>query len=81
MSGEALRIIVIDNKLAFLITDKYDLRQKNFISIGKAGDNIICYNFRNLISGYPAELIKKSDGWYIVDKSSNGIFDKNGRIN
>ena len=81
VSGEALRIIVIDNKLAFLITDKYDLRQKNFISIGKAGDNIICYNFRNLISGYHAELIKKSDGWYIVDKSSNGIFDKNGRIN
>ena len=77
--GEELELIVADSGLSFLTLEKYDFRQMSQISIGAAPQNEICYEFENLISSYHAELQRHSDGWYVVDKSSNGIFGKNGR--
>lgn len=78
--GEELELIVADSGLGFLTLGKYDFRQMSQISIGAAPQNEICYEFENLISSYHAEFQRHSDGWYVVDKSSNGIFGKNGRI-
>ena len=78
--GEELELIVADSGLGFLTLGKYDFRQMSQISIGAAPQNEICYEFENLISSYHAEFQRHSDGWYVVDKSSNGVFGKNGRI-
>lgn len=81
LSGEVLKIIAVDVPLSMQISGKYDLTYMNQVSVGKADGNLIQYDFRELVSSYHAELIRHSDGWYLVDKSSNGVFHKNGRVN
>ena len=78
--GEMLQIIVADALTGFLSLEKFNLEEMNQISIGKSDGNLIQYDFRNLISSYHAELIRHTDGWYLEDRSSNGVFGENGRI-
>ena len=78
--GQQFKVITAEAALAFCITGKYDLSRASRITIGKAEGNIIRYDFRDLISGIHAELVRHSDGWYITDRSSNGVFGSEGRI-
>ena len=78
--GNSVKVIVADADLSFIITRKYDLSGMSQVSVGKADGNIIRYDFRDLISGCHAELIRHSDGWYLTDRSSNGVFYGEGRI-
>lgn len=79
-TGQSLKVIIADAVLSFHIMEKYDLSRMNQVSVGKAEGNLIQYDFRDLISGYHAELIRHSDGWYLTDRSSNGVFCASGRI-
>ena len=78
--GQQFKVITAEAALAFCITGKYDLSRASRITIGKAESNIIRYDFRDLISGIHAELVRHSDGWYITDRSSYGVFGSEGRI-
>lgn len=78
--GEILQLIVADAPIAFLSLEKFELKGMRQVSIGKSEGNLIQYDFRNLISNYHAELIQHTNGWYLVDHSSNGIFGEMGRI-
>lgn len=80
VDGNSVKVIVADADLSFIITRKYDLSGMSQVSIGKTDGNIIRYDFRDLISGCHAELIRHSDGWYLTDRSSNGVFCGEGRI-
>ncbi len=78
--NEVLDIVVIDTQLCFPITEKYDIRMMQEISIGKADGNLIQYRFMELISSFHMTLSKQSDGWYLSDTSTNGIFCENVRV-
>lgn len=80
VNGKALQVIIVNISASIHIMEKYDLSFMSQVSIGKSEGNIICYNFRNMISDYHAELIRHSDGWYLVDKSVNGVFHEKGKI-
>lgn len=77
---ERLQLIVVDCALSFPVTEKYDIRMMKEISIGKKEGNLICYQFMDLISASHLTLVRHSDGWYLSDTSSNGVFCENIRV-
>lgn len=78
--GDRLKIIVVESCLSFHVMEKYDISSMKEISIGKGNGNIIQYKFMELVSLNHANLQRHSDGWYLEDQSSNGIFNEKGRI-
>ncbi len=80
VGGEYFQIIVTDFKFSFPDIQKYDLKAINYITVGKAENNMIQYNFQNLISSNHAVLERRTDGFYVQDTSANGIFYRNRRI-
>lgn len=79
-NGEQLQIIVVDSAITFRVMEKYDISMMKEISIGKNSGNLIQYRFMELVSGFHANLIHHSDGWYLEDISHNGVFCGNCRI-
>lgn len=78
--GQILNIIVKVVKDAFLVYKKYDIRDMDFLSIGRSSSCDIRYDIHNLISGEHG-LIRKNGGQYIVeDTSANGIFINSMRL-
>ncbi len=78
--GVSLHIIVIDSLLQFSVTKKYDITGMKEISLGQNTGNLIQYGFMKLVSAEHATLRRHSDGWYLIDSSSNGVFCSNIRI-
>lgn len=78
--GQILNIIVKVVKDAFLVYKKFDIRDMDFLSIGRNPSCDIRYDIHNLISGEHG-LIRKSGSQYIVeDTSTNGIFINSMRL-
>jgi S-DNA-T family DNA segregation ATPase FtsK/SpoIIIE len=78
--GERFQILAADCMLTLQVMEKYDLRMMKQISIGKTAGNLIQYQFMELVSASHAVLDHTSDGWYLTDLSSNGVFCHNMRI-
>lgn len=80
VDGERFQVIVVDSEFCFPVMEKYDIRMMKEISVGKSEGNIIRYRFRDLVSAFHMTLTHHSDGWYLNDTSSNGVFCENVRI-
>ena len=81
MDGDRFQMIVVDSTPNFMVMEKYDIRVMKEVSVGKSAGNLIQYQFMDLVSASHATFQKKSDGWYLTDTSSNGVFCGNLRIN
>ena len=80
MDGERFQVIAVDCQLSFPITKKYDIGMMKEISVGKSIGNLIRYQFMDLISASHVTFIHHSDGWYLNDTSTNGVFCDDVRI-
>lgn len=80
LEGERFQLLAADCMLTFQIMEKYDIRMMKEISIGKTGGNLIQYQFMELISASHAVLNHTSEGWFLTDMSSNGVFCRNVRV-
>lgn len=78
--GESLQVITAGSMLSFQVMKKYDISAMKEISIGKSAGNIIQYQFMELVSASHATLHRHSDGWYLYDQSSNGVFTEKERV-
>lgn len=78
--GETFKVLAVEAGRHFGAVDKFSLSGQSRITIGKAEENTIRYDYRGLISGLHAELTRGSDGWYLVDRSTNGVFSERGRL-
>lgn len=78
--GKQIEVLVTEAKLKFPVLKKLDLRKLDYIRFGKYPGNEIRYSFQSLISGTHAVLQRYADGFYIEDKSANGVFFKGQRI-
>lgn len=74
------RILVVESSEKTCTMRKYSLTHCTDITIGKSQECTIQYDFRNFISGLHARLVCRSDGWYLEDRSLNGVFMDSGRI-
>lgn len=79
-SGERLQMIVVDSQPCFPVAQKYDIHMMKEVSVGKSTGNLIQYRFMELISASHVTFIRYSDGWYLIDTSSNGVFCDNVRV-
>lgn len=79
-SGDRFQILTADCILTFPVMEKYDIRMMKEVSIGKTAGNLIQYQFMELISASHAVLEHTTDGWYLSDTSSNGVFCQNIRV-
>ncbi len=80
LDGERFKVIAVDSQLSFPVSRKYDISTMKEISIGKNEGNLIQYRFMELISASHVTLIHHSDGWYLNDTSTNGVFCDDVRI-
>lgn len=78
--GEQLTVIVRKVAAVFHSFDKYMLGSIKSISIGKAADNDICYDFLGMVSKKHAEIVKTGEGYEIRNYSSNGIYVNSEKI-
>lgn len=79
-AGEHLSIIIVQVSRQIPVFQKYILENTCKITIGKNTDNMICYDFFHLVSGFHGVLEKKEDGIWIEDFSTNGIFSCGKRV-
>ena len=73
-SGEKISLMVRTMINPFPAYQKYDISGLNTITIGKNPDNLICYNYRGMISGLHAVLRKSGSRWIIESKGQNGVY-------
>ena len=78
--GEKFQGIVAEESAEFLVFDKYDISMMEYVSIGKDRNNMIAYQFRDLISKNHGALRKEAGLWYVEDFSANGIFINYERV-
>lgn len=78
--GEEFRGIISESTPQLKVIEKYDLANTSYISIGEDADSIICYSFNDLVSNNHCEIRRQDDGFYIYDKSTNGIFLNNRKV-
>lgn len=78
--GELLKCIVVENNESFLALKKYNINKFSQISIGRATDNVIQYEFMNLVSGKHCCLHRHGNSFVIQDLSANGVFVNNRRV-
>ena len=78
--GDRFQIIVADCVPDFMVMEKYDISVMKEVSIGKSAGNLIQYQFMDLVSASHASFMRGSDGWYLTDTSSNGVFCGNLRV-
>lgn len=79
-AGDRFQIIVADCTPDFMVMEKYDISAMKEVSVGKKVGNLIMYQFMELVSACHATFQRGSDGWYIMDTSSNGVFCGNLRV-
>ena len=79
-NGEQLTIIVRVTSSVFHSFNKYMLGNIKSISIGKATDNDICYDFLGMVSKKHAEIIKTDSGYEIKNYSLNGVYVNSEKI-
>lgn len=78
--GDRFQIIVADCVPDFMVMEKYDISAMKEVSVGKSAGNLIQYQFMDLVSASHASFMRGSDGWYLTDTSSNGVFCGNLRV-
>ena len=79
--GELLNIIVTMTSRFFGVYDKFLLHPAQDITIGKNENSVLCYDYRNIISGLHAVIRRDSGtGYCIEDRSHNGTFVNSRRI-
>lgn len=79
-NGERMQLIAIESKMSFPVARKYDIRSMKEISVGKGTGNLVQYRFMELISNSHMTLSHHSNGWYLTDTSTNGVFCENVRV-
>lgn len=79
-TGERFQLIVIEGKMCFPVAKKYDIRYMKEVSVGKGAGNLVQYRFMELISNSHMTLTRHSNGWYLTDTSTNGVFCENVRV-
>ncbi|MDR1605183.1 MAG: type VII secretion protein EssC [Gracilibacteraceae bacterium] len=79
--GEYFVLIVEEVSAEYTAFAKYDLRRTPAVTVGREGDNHICFDTQQLVGRRHAALEVGSDGRYtVVDKSRNGTFVNGRRI-
>ena len=79
--GSVLQVFAFDRRISCRVCRKFNLVGVNRLTIGKNPDNMITYDFRNLVSGLHCVLERSGNGYIIRDNSSNGVFVNNKRVN
>lgn len=78
--GQSLKVFAFDQKVPFRVFHKYSLVGANHITVGKNQDNVICYDFMNMVSGLHCVIELTADGHTVSDFSANGVFVNNRRV-
>lgn len=78
--GKRIDVLVTEAEFRFPVLQKLDLKMLNRISLGKNPENDIRYSFQTLISGTHAVIQRYGDGFYLDDRSANGLFFNGKRI-
>lgn len=77
---DVIKIITFDNELSLLSFKKYNIIRNNKITVGKAEDNTIKYEFMNLVSKSHCTIVRDYDEYRLYDLSRNGVFVNHRRI-
>lgn len=67
-------LMVRENRESFRPYKKYDISRMVRITIGDSEGSLIKFNYRRLISGEHAEIIRKGRGYAISSKGQNGLY-------
>lgn len=78
--GDKLTMLVYSTATPFEVYRKYSLENLRHISIGKTPSCDICYDYFGLVSSDHAHLIMTDRGCILQDRSSNGTFINNVRV-
>ena len=78
--GKKISILVWETTECFREIKKYDISESKSICIGCDEKNQIIYQYRSLVSGKHAEIIKRERGYELIDCSTNGTFVNGERI-
>ena len=80
IGGGKLRIICCNESENYAEYKKYIISSCSRFTIGKDEQNDLCYNYQDLISRQHAMFQKQSNGWCVIDNSTNGVFVNNIRV-
>lgn len=80
VDDQTLKIFAFDEKVSMRSFRKFSLSGADSVTIGKNPDNLICYDFENLVSGLHCVITAASGEHVITDYSSNGVFVNNKRV-
>ena len=66
---------------SFHVYQKFALNQISSVTIGKEGDNDICYDYLGMVSRHHARLVRSGSGYRIENNSPNGIYVNAVKVN
>lgn len=78
--GDIMKGITFENELSLVSFKKINISRIKNITIGKADENLIKYEFMNLVSKFHCSINYEYGSHYIYDLSSNGVFVNHRRI-
>lgn len=78
--NERVFLIIKEKESIFHACNKYDIRDRNQIVIGKHLESDIVYDYMNLVSKKHALIIKKEGNVWIEDHSTNGTYVNSIRV-
>ena len=79
-NGDIIKGITFNDEMSLLSFEKYDVIHTDRISIGKADENTIQYEFMNLVSMHHCTVERVSNRHMLYNTSKNGVFVNNRRI-
>ncbi len=80
VKDDVVKCITFDSDISLVSYKKYDLIKCKELTIGKNEDNVIQYEFLNLVSKSHCVITRHNHSHYIQDLSLNGVFVNNKRI-
>lgn len=78
--GELIKCITVSNQFNFTAFDKFLIKHLNEITIGRSTENLIQYEYKNMVSGNHCSILKDKECFYLYDYSSNGVFVNSKRV-
>ncbi len=79
-NNEVVSVLAVDSEISFKVFKKYLLSDNIVISVGAGDENMIRYNFTNLVSSSHCTISVQNGSVTIYDTSSNGVFVNHKRI-
>lgn len=79
-SGEVLHIVPVDGGSVLPVTRKVNLAGVDQITFGSDAYNSISYAFQDLVSKQHGGMVRRADGFWLQDTSTNGTYCNGAKL-